>query len=190
MTTNNRITRASSARLKRRAQRDLRALQATVPSRKNKISSEAALNGVPGAFQEVTASSPALLPSPGHGPTTDIQWLEGEVGRRLYLGNVNGTSLHFRYKTREQIRNAHEVLKTERLLPIQPPHSTHHLELCMAALKNSFRPKSTPGEPAVRSPAVLYPQLMNNALACAGGGTDDGETDADAEGEPEDDEID
>jgi hypothetical protein len=67
------------------------------------------------------------------------------------------------------------VLRKKGLLPIQPPLSALDLKFCMAALKDSLGSKPTPEERAVSQP-----------LACADWGKDDGLSDADAEGVPDD----
>ncbi|KAJ7933228.1 hypothetical protein B0H13DRAFT_1856260 [Mycena leptocephala] len=144
--------------------------------------------GHPGQLRSTTAT-------PDDSPTTDIHWSEGEVetlllrvGNRINLGNVNETSCHFlnkvskasvpsalqlrHFQTRDQIWAGHEVLRKKELLPIRPPPSAFELKHCMAALRNSFRPKPRPEERAV-----------GQLLPTADSGNDDGLSDADAEGE-------
>ncbi|KAJ7847910.1 hypothetical protein B0H14DRAFT_2768707 [Mycena olivaceomarginata] len=115
--------------------------------------------------------------------TTNIQWSEPEVEKLLSLvgahmesGSVNKASLQFQNKTRDQIRDAHNVLKP--LIPIHPPLSTLDTTLCMAVLQSSFRPRPRPGKHSVGQPRAYVRWGVNDGLS-----------DADAEGETDDDEI-
>ncbi|KAJ7829572.1 hypothetical protein B0H14DRAFT_2593926 [Mycena olivaceomarginata] len=129
--------------------------------------------------------------------TTDIRWLEGEVGGAFISSSMprhitqdcaprpaarqNKLSTHFVNKvgkasalnspeprasqTRYQIQQGYNVLATTGLLPSPTPD----LKRCVAALGHSFQPKANPK------------RLVRNSQI------DEGDADAYAEGEPEED---
>ncbi|KAJ7767854.1 hypothetical protein B0H14DRAFT_2633014 [Mycena olivaceomarginata] len=107
----------------------------------------------------------------------DIKKLLVLVGHLDCLVNVNEFSLHFPNKMRDQIRDGHKVLKSESLLRLP-----HDLELCMTALKNSFKLRAKRKVKESISPQST--KLVADVESDADGGAD-----VDAEGET-DDEID
>ncbi|KAJ7844250.1 hypothetical protein B0H14DRAFT_2585311 [Mycena olivaceomarginata] len=174
------VTRGSSARAKRQALRQslpLLAKSKKIPVRTNWAKEDIIKSDSRSATHGTTSG------------TTDVQWLEWEVEKLLVLVghldclvNVCSAS-EFRNlnpkssQTRDQIRDGHKVLKSESLLRLP-----HDLELCMTALKNSFKLRAKRKVKESISPQST--KLVADVASDADGGAD-----VDAEGET-DDEID
>ncbi|KAJ7797173.1 hypothetical protein B0H14DRAFT_2619229 [Mycena olivaceomarginata] len=158
------VTRGSSARAKRQTLRQ--SLPLLAKSKKIPVRTNWAKEDI------MKSDSRSATPSTTSG-TTDVQWWEWGVEKLLVLVG----HLDCLVNTRDQIRDGHKVLKSESLLRLP-----HDLELCMTALKNSFKLRAKRKVKESISPQST--KLVADVESDVDGGAD-----IDAEGET-DDEID